>query len=554
MATLVGKTLGNYQIIERVGRGGMAEVYKGYHPKLDRHVAIKVLHGFLAEGVDFLARFEREAKAVASLRHENIVQIHDFDVQDENYYMVMEYVDGDTLTDKLKELSKSKSKMPLDEVLSIIKQVAKALTYAHKRGIIHRDLKPSNILISKNGQTFLTDFGIAKIASTTQFTSTGALIGTPTYMSPEQCKGIELTHVSDLYSLGIILYEMLTGEIPYDSETPLSVLQKHITEPIPSLYEHRVDLPPSFEKIISTALAKEPEDRYQTADEISKALARAIDEVEIVEEPTKEEKTPVDTTMKPTVVMEEEEIIDSTLEPTTVMEEEEIKPEKVEEKTPQKAKEKTKPKPEPVKPKKEKPPKKPKVEIPSTKAKLPLKIIIPAGIVVIGLGLFLVFGGIGGGGEACSSIEKCHEMAISAVDVGDFEGALNYIDRAIEKVPDDEHPNYAFLWCEKGEYLRQLERYNDSGFSEDMCRAWEVEVNDCSSIEECHTRSQELWEAGQQEEAIDYLDRAIDFVPDYEHINFSHLWCQRAEFLRELGRTDAAVFSEDICNVWKRGE
>ena len=287
MATLAGKTLGNYEVIERVGRGGMAEVYKGYHPKLDRHVAIKILHGFLAEGEDFLARFEREAKAVASLRHENIIQIHDFDVQDENYYMVMEYVDGDTLTEKLQKLSKTKSKMPLDEVLSITKQVAKALAHAHKQGIIYRDLKPSNILIAKNGQTFLTDFGIAKIASTTQFTSTGALIGTPAYMSPELCKGIDLTPVSDLYSLGIIIYEMLTGEIPYDSETPLSILQKHITEPIPSLYEHRVDLPAAFEKIISTALAKEPEDRYQTADEISKALAQAIDKAEIVEEPTK---------------------------------------------------------------------------------------------------------------------------------------------------------------------------------------------------------------------------------------------------------------------------
>jgi serine/threonine protein kinase len=187
-------------------------------------VAIKILHGFLAEGEDFLARFEREAKAVASLRHQNIVQIHDFDLQDDHYYMVMEFIDGETLNDKLRKLSKTGSKMPLDEVESIIKQVAAALEYAHKRGIIHRDIKPSNILIDKHGQVYLTDFGIARIASTTQFTTTGALIGTPAYMSPEQCKGVDISHVSDLYSLGIILYEMLAGKVPYDSETPLSVL------------------------------------------------------------------------------------------------------------------------------------------------------------------------------------------------------------------------------------------------------------------------------------------------------------------------------------------
>jgi serine/threonine protein kinase len=476
MANLAGKTLGNYEIIERVGRGGMAEVYKGYHPKLDRHVAIKVLHGFLAEGEDFLARFEREAKAVASLRHENIVQIHDFDVQDDNYYMVMEFVDGDTLTDKLKKLSKTKSKMPLDEVLSVIKQVAKALAYAHKRKIIHRDLKPSNILIDKDGQTFLTDFGIAKIASTTQFTSTGALIGTPAYMSPEQCKGTELTHVSDLYSLGIILYEMLTGDVPFESETPLSVLQKHITEPVPSLYEHRLDLPSSFEKIISTALAKEPEDRFQTATEISKALAQAIDEAEIVEEPTKEEKAPVDTTMKPTVVMEEDEITDATIEPTVVMEEEsETQPEPVKEEPPLKV-EKT---PEPAKRKEEKPVKKREAEAVSLKDRLPLKIIIPGAIAIVGLVLVFAFGGFGGvegGGEVdggCASIEECQGMANDLWDRGQHEDAIMTLDHAIEMVPENEHQPFAHLWCQRAEYVRILGWDDQIGFSEEMCGAWE---------------------------------------------------------------------------------
>lgn len=477
MVDLSGKKLGNYQIIERVGRGGMAEVYKGYHPKLDRVVAIKILHGFLAEGEDFLARFEREAKAVASLRHQNIVQIHDFDVQDDQYYMVMEFVDGETLNDKLRKLSKTGSKMPLDEVESIIKQVAAALEYAHKRGIIHRDIKPSNILIDKHGQVYLTDFGIARIASTTQFTTTGALIGTPAYMSPEQCKGVDLTHVSDLYSLGIILYEMLTGKVPYDSETPLSVLQKHITEPVPSLYEYRTDLPSSFEQIISKALAKEPEDRFQSATEISKALSQAIADQKAQKEPEKEEKKSEDSTRKPTVVMQEEEIPSSTLQPTVVMEEDEKKgeAEPIEE-----APREVEKKPEPEKPVKAKP----KAEAVSTKGKLPLKIIIPAAIGVVALILAFSLGNFGGSGdgggnggdggnEECVSIVDCHDRALAAWENGDPESSIFFLDRAIEKVPPDEHPPFANLWCERGEFMMAMNRPEESAANEEMCHAWE---------------------------------------------------------------------------------
>jgi serine/threonine-protein kinase len=476
MANLVGKTLGNYQIVERIGRGGMAEVYKGYHSKLDRDVAIKILHGFLAEGEDFLARFEREAKAVASLRHQNIVQIHDFDVHDENYYMVMEFVDGETLTEKLKTMAKSGETLPLNEVNSIVRQVAEALAYAHKQGIIHRDIKPSNILIDKDGQTFLTDFGIAKIASSTQFTTTGALIGTPAYMSPEQCKGIELTHVSDLYSLGVIIFEMLAGEAPYNSETPLSVLQKHITEPVPSLYEFRADLPSSFANIISKTLAKEPEDRFQTAIEISDALAEAIAEMPGKKETIKEQREPVDSTTKPTVVMEEEEIIDSSLEPTVVMEEEEAKkpPEPAKEEPPPKVEKK----PAPVKPTIEKPAPKPKEPPAPPKGKLPLNIIIPAAIVVIGVILFAVFGGIGdgggGGGDGdCYPIEECHGMAIEAWDIGDPDLAFHLLDRAIDMVPDDEHPPFAYLWCQRADFLRGMDRIDEAVENEETCGAWE---------------------------------------------------------------------------------
>ncbi len=277
MANLIGKIVGKYKLIERLGSGGMAEVYKAYHPKLERFVSIKILHSYLAEGEDFLTRFEREAKAVASLRHPHIVQIHDFDVEDDNYYMVMDYIDGGTLHARMVELSKKSLYMPIDQVLSILRQVADALDYAHQKGIIHRDIKPSNILLDSAGNAFLSDFGIARIIGGTQLTSTGSLIGTPTYMSPEQGKGDELTTVSDIYSLGVILYELLTGKVPFSSDTtPLAIIHKHLTETPPEPRLLRPGLPAEAEQVILKALAKDPRQRYQSAGEMVQALEKAL--------------------------------------------------------------------------------------------------------------------------------------------------------------------------------------------------------------------------------------------------------------------------------------
>jgi serine/threonine protein kinase len=292
MASLIGRTLGKYQLTELLGRGGMAEVYKAHHPQLDRYVTIKVLHSYLAEGEDFLARFQREARAVAALRHPHIVQIHDFDVQDGTYYMVMEFIDGGTLQGRMADLAREGAYLPLAQVLGILSQVAGALDYAHKKGIIHRDIKPSNILLNTSGEAYLTDFGIARMVSATQFTATGALIGTPTYMSPEQALGEELTGASDIYSLGIILFESLTGKAPFTSDTtPLAVIHKHVHEPPPKPSSLRPALAGELEAVVLKTLEKAPEQRFLSAKELAQALEKSCtpDIIARVDEPTSQE-------------------------------------------------------------------------------------------------------------------------------------------------------------------------------------------------------------------------------------------------------------------------
>jgi serine/threonine-protein kinase len=259
---LIGRNLGKYRIVARLGRGGMAEVYKAFQPSLDRYVAVKVLHTFMAEEKDFLARFRREAKNVAALRHPNIVQVFDFDVEDEQYYMVMEFLDGPTLKGRLEALHLQGKRLPLKDVLRITRDVGSALGYAHERGIVHRDVKPANVILEASGRVILTDFGVAKILTGTQFTATGTVLGTPAYMAPEQGLGQPGDGRSDIYSLGVMLYEMATGRLPFDADTPLAVVMKHIHDPLPLPRLVTPDLPESLERVILRALAKDPADRY----------------------------------------------------------------------------------------------------------------------------------------------------------------------------------------------------------------------------------------------------------------------------------------------------
>jgi len=221
MEDLTGMRLGQYQVLAPLGEGGMAAVYKAYQPSVDRQVALKILPRHFASDPEFTGRFEQEAKLIAKLQHVHILPVYDFGEAEGYTYIAMPFIETGTLADLMHGQS-----MPPDQVREIITQVGEALAYAHERGLVHRDVKPSNILIDHAGNCLLTDFGIAKIVEgTTKFTQTGAILGTPAYMSPEQIRGDKLDGRSDQYSLGIVLYEMVTGRPPFRAETPPAIIQ-----------------------------------------------------------------------------------------------------------------------------------------------------------------------------------------------------------------------------------------------------------------------------------------------------------------------------------------
>jgi|GEM_PF-407234 len=264
--------LGRYKIKERLGSGGMATVFKAVDTNLDRTVAIKILHEHLVYESTFRDRFEQEAKLVASLNHPNIIQLFDFAAAEQNqdeaplYYMVMPYISGHTLEDKLNIHREMNSRMPQNEIRQVMLDLLSALQFAHERGMIHRDVKPANVLFDESGRAILTDFGIARLAESSRLTQEGVTVGTPAYMSPEQATGVAFDYRTDLYALGVIFYEMLSGKLPYTSENNISVLLQHVNQPIPmlSLYLEEPNL--EFDHIIKRAMAKEPSERYESAD------------------------------------------------------------------------------------------------------------------------------------------------------------------------------------------------------------------------------------------------------------------------------------------------
>jgi eukaryotic-like serine/threonine-protein kinase len=276
MPNLIGQSLGRYHILEQLGEGGMAKVYKAYDTRLERDVAIKVIRvdQFGAAVLErILKRFDREAKALARLAHPNIVKVLDYGEQDGIPFLAMEFLPGGTLKQKLG------TPMPWQQAVKLLLPIAEALDYAHSQNIVHRDVKPSNILLTGKGQPMLTDFGIAKMLEseeTQTLTGTGVGIGTPEYMAPEQISSKSVDRRADIYALGIVFFEMVAGRRPFEADTPLAVLFKQASEPLPRPRQFNPDLPESVEKVLFKALAKKPEDRYQGMDEFAAAMERLL--------------------------------------------------------------------------------------------------------------------------------------------------------------------------------------------------------------------------------------------------------------------------------------
>ena len=274
MSFQIGQNVGPYRLIEKLGKGGMATVYKAYHARLDRYVAIKALHPAFMENDGFLDRFQREAKVVARLEHPHIVPIYDFSEHEERPYLVLKYVKGKTLKSYLNE-----RRLTYAEIKEVFLAVSSALVYAHQSGVLHRDIKPSNVLIEEDGGIYLADFGLARIAETSQTTmSAQMMMGTPHYISPEQARGAaDLDEGTDIYSLGVMLYELLVGEVPYQADTPFSVIHDHIYSPLPMPREINPALTEAVEKVLLKALAKNRQDRFQDMPHMVRYFTAALE-------------------------------------------------------------------------------------------------------------------------------------------------------------------------------------------------------------------------------------------------------------------------------------
>ena len=272
MSFNIGENIGPYRIIEQLGQGGMATVFKAYHAALDRYVALKVLHPAFNQDQTFTARFQREARVVAKLEHSNIVPIYDYSEHEARPYLVMKYIEGDTLKARLNQGS-----LKSNEIEDVINSIGSALAYAHRQGILHRDIKPSNVMIATDGSMYLADFGLARITQAGESTmSSDSIMGTPQYISPEQAMGIkDLDAGTDIYSFGVMLYEMVVGQVPFSADTPFSIIHDHIYTPLPLPMKVNPNVPEPVQRVLLKALAKNRLDRYESVEEMMDAFKGA---------------------------------------------------------------------------------------------------------------------------------------------------------------------------------------------------------------------------------------------------------------------------------------
>lgn len=280
----IGKTIGNYEIIEAIGQGGMSNVYRALQPSMNRSVALKILPRHLMRDPTYLERFKREVSIIAQLEHRNIVPVHDYGEHDGQPYIAMRYMSGGSVDDLLQY-----GAMDDANLLQILRQVAPALDYAHTKGVLHRDLKPSNILLDEAGGAYITDFGIARVLNeTSEKITTQGVVGTPSYMSPEQAQGHVLDGRSDIYSLAVMLFEMATGRRPFENDTPYSIAVMQVTTPPPSPSSINPNISPSLEAVILKGLRKKREERYQTAEELVDAVEKAVENPLIIQDDTQQ--------------------------------------------------------------------------------------------------------------------------------------------------------------------------------------------------------------------------------------------------------------------------
>ncbi len=513
MEDLTGKQLGPYQIVSSLGEGGMAAVYKAYQPNMDRYVALKVLPRHFANDPEFIGRFSQEAKVIANLQHPHILPVHDFGEADGYTYLTMRFIKGGTLADWLKD----NGPLSLEKIRNVMTQVGGALDYAHAQGVIHRDIKPSNILVDRWDNCLLTDFGLAKItADTAHLTQTGGILGTPAYMSPEQGLGQKIDGRSDIYSLGVVLYQMAIGRLPYQAETPMAVVIKHIHDPLPPPSRYKPDIPEALERVILKSLAKNPEDRFATAGEMVKALRSATELPTLAQAAAPSLPEPA-------------------AEAATVVRETAVSP-------PPPA---APPTPELV------------VEPPPTRRKKRPYRAIALGLVglilIVILGLIIANGADSGNGSGefqdVTSVEDLLTIADGAYAADDVEQALAALDRAVELEPDN-----ADLYCQRGYAWRDLTDFEDSlaDFAECRRLAQEQQRPDLQSEaagESVMTQvAQAMTETDDTAVALDIFNAALQ-EPDMP----PWLICERGEYNAWYNNPDA-IADFEICRDKNQGD